>query len=970
MESGHSFNTNRAHTPQKLRRLRTLLAFAFVQFGWFALFAQEYNFSNYTEVNGLPSSEAYKAIQDREGFVWIGTDNGVVRFDGEEFVVFNRSNGLTDNTVFGLYEDKEGKIWFRTYSGAISFYEKGIVYPYKHNSVLQSVIRASIINKLVVQDDKLWFATNGQGPAGSVDSAGNVTLIESETGFDAPAYLYTYALDSNEYLTGFTGTPRFMTNVVINGRQFPVTIDPDFPNSPVAQCINIEGSLYLSVNRDLFRYRGGQLDHVQSFDRPVINISTDRSNNLWVGFFGGGVRKYSDQRFDRFESIPELEQNSVSGTLQDAEGGYWFTTLDRGAFYFPSLEIKVSKYTEAQKISAVARTRQALYTGNYAGEIVRMTPDMNTREVVYKGGAPVSSFFEDRRGNLWWSSTEGYFVMSPSGSIQRRSGLTGIRGFFENARGEVCAFNSSSVYTIGRDNNPGSRIDLQRRPVAILATDTVIYLGSLYGLERYDDNFLPIDMTPFFQGRISTVKAAGPGVMLVGTIGNGLMVIDEGGRRMFNSKNGFNAENVYSIQGVGEEVWLGTEKGVLITSLSGLRTKRPIWKRFRRSSGLLSDKSNFLALADRSVLVFSDQGVSEVPVSATTYLNEKPAAYLKRIFVNNELQGPEVGQLEYTRNNISINIGVISYNNRQLLHRHRLHRTARWNYETGSNISYFDLNPGEYNIEVGASADNVNWYTVNQAIPIRINGPWWRSWIFIFFVGVLTVLISAMIYMLRVNAIKRKQEYLELINSHQQRLIDSEIRTQERERKRIATDLHDGVGTALSSIKLLLSDSVKARDGERDVRVNEINENLTDVIAEIRRIVYDLRPPALERYGLQVGLKNLTERINNHGGISVIYDYYGQREVTSHVSITVYRIVQELINNTLKHAKATEIRIHISQFDDEMNLMYEDNGIGMIGSRFSGLGLYSIESRVRSLSGRMAWESNHKGTFYNFDIPY
>jgi signal transduction histidine kinase len=359
-----------------------------------------------------------------------------------------------------------------------------------------------------------------------------------------------------------------------------------------------------------------------------------------------------------------------------------------------------------------------------------------------------------------------------------------------------------------------------------------------------------------------------------------------------------------------------------------------------------------------------------LPASVTTFVNERPRAYIKSILVNNELQGPVIGELDHTRNNISINIGVVSFNNRQLLHRHRLHRTAGWNYEAGSNLSYFDLNPGEYSIEVGASADNVNWYGVDQVVSLQIRLPWWRSWWFIIFVVILVMISSWMIYMFRVNTIKRKQEYLELINSHQQRLIDSEIRTLERERKRIATDLHDGVGTALSSIKLLLSDSVKAIDGERDKRVNEINENLTDVIVEIKRIVYDLRPPALERYGLQVGLKNLAERINNHGGISVMFDYYGQRELSPQVSITVYRIVQELINNTLRHAKATEIRIHINQFDDEMNLMYEDNGIGMIGSRFNGLGLYSIESRVRSLSGRMSWESNHKGTFYNFDIPY
>jgi two-component system, NarL family, sensor kinase len=142
------------------------------------------------------------------------------------------------------------------------------------------------------------------------------------------------------------------------------------------------------------------------------------------------------------------------------------------------------------------------------------------------------------------------------------------------------------------------------------------------------------------------------------------------------------------------------------------------------------------------------------------------------------------------------------------------------------------------------------------------------------------------------------------------------------------------------------------------------------VIDDVKRIVYDLHPPGLERYGLQAGLKTLVDRLNKTGDINVIFDYYGKREVVQPVSITIFRILQELINNTLKHARASEIRIHINEFEDEINIMYEDNGIGMVGSRFTGLGMHSIESRVRSLDGRMSWESNHKGTFYNFDIPF
>jgi signal transduction histidine kinase/ligand-binding sensor domain-containing protein len=940
-----------------------------ITFGWATALSQTFQFRNFTELSGLPSSETYHAIQDKTGFVWIATDNGVARFDGDEFVIYNRSKGLTDNTVFGMFEDGKGRIWFRTYSGALSYFDKGIITPYPHNNVLQPVLRNTILNKIVVKDEQLWFGTAGQGPAGYVDSIGNVTLLESKIGFDAPAYLYAYAVDSTEHLTGFTGTPKFLATILVEGRQYPVKIDPEFRHNPVAQCLRVGEWLYIAVNRDLFSYRDQHLEHVMTFEYPVINLSKDNSSSLWVGFFGGGVRKYTGRNFSTFTSIDGLAQSSVSSILQDSEGGYWFTTLDRGVFYFPNVSIHTEVYADAQKISAVARTHDALYTGNYAGEVARIEANLASR-VIFSSTAPILALYEDRLGNFWWSSAQGYFKRSPGGTIVSKSSLRSIRGFFTNKKGEVCAYNSSSVYTFDGNGNPSSRLDLMRRPVHILVTDSVIYNGSLYGLERHDTNFLPLDMTPMFEGRISVIQAVAPRVILAGTIGNGLMVIDDNGQRMFNSQSGFNAENVYAITVTGATIWAGTEKGLFMSTLGSLRSSKPMWKRLTKSSGMLSDKCNFIGSVGNNILVFSDQGKSVIPVNVSTYVNEKPTAYIKSILVNNELQGPLIGELDHTRNNISINVGVISFNNRQLLHRNRLHRSAGWNYEAGSNVSYFDLNPGEYNIEVGASADNVNWYAVDHVVSLQIRVPWWRSWTFIALMGILIVISSWMIYLFRVNTIKRKHEYLELINSHQQRLIDSEIRTLERERKRIATDLHDGVGTALSSIKLLLSDSVKARDGERDTRVNEINENLTDVIAEIKRIVYDLRPPALERYGLQIGLKNLAERINNHGGISVKYDYYGQRELTPQLSITVYRIVQELINNTLKHAKATEIRIHVNQFDDEMNLMYEDNGIGMIGSSFNGLGLYSIESRVRSLTGRMSWESNHKGTFYNFDIPY
>src|SRR5678815_4112978 len=105
MESGTSLRDYPSRRLTLFSFFSRLLILAICLGSFIHSFSQDFQFRNFTELNGLPSSETYHAIQDRSGFIWIGTDNGVARFDGGEFVVFNKSTGLTDNTVFGLYED-------------------------------------------------------------------------------------------------------------------------------------------------------------------------------------------------------------------------------------------------------------------------------------------------------------------------------------------------------------------------------------------------------------------------------------------------------------------------------------------------------------------------------------------------------------------------------------------------------------------------------------------------------------------------------------------------------------------------------------------------------------------------------------------------------------------------------------------------------------------------------------------------
>ena len=388
-----------------------------------------------------------------------------------------------------------------------------------------------------------------------------------------------------------------------------------------------------------------------------------------------------------------------------------------------------------------------------------------------------------------------------------------------------------------------------------------------------------------------------------------------------------------------------------------------------KTSGLISDKNDNLLSTDNHIWSFSDVGITIIPHDIRTFQNENPIGYLKSFEVNNVVVKPKIFEFPYTQNNITLDIGVISYNNRKLFYRYRLTKSDAWNQSENRTVSYYALQPGDYYFDMQVSKDNRQWVSSPLKLEFEIVAPWWKARYSIIVYVILFTAIGYWIYLLSTAAWRRKQTYLEVINTHQQKLILAEVEALERDRRRIAKDLHDGVGTALTSVKWIVNDAIQHKPIDRNKTSKKINENFNEIILEIKRIIYDLNPPALERYGLEVGIKNFIERINERSDITAQLDYFGEGEIASNISITVYRIVQELVNNSLKHSKATEIKIHVNQFEDFINVMYEDNGIGMREVQYNGFGIHNIESRVQTLKGHMSLESNEMGTFYNFDIP-
>lgn len=241
--------------------------------------------------------------------------------------------------------------------------------------------------------------------------------------------------------------------------------------------------------------------------------------------------------------------------------------------------------------------------------------------------------------------------------------------------------------------------------------------------------------------------------------------------------------------------------------------------------------------------------------------------------------------------------------------------------------------------------------------------------------GMLTM-IGAMIffaYLYQKKMLRKQEEMREIEQLLKREELNSAyalLEGQENERQRIAQDLHDGIGGSLSTIKIYL-DLLQFRELQQNELVDKLQFLADELIESIRDIAHNLSHSSLTYYGLEKSIAHLCEAVAESSGIAV------QNHVSIHFGLDkavvqdLYKIVQELLNNSLKHARATVILIELTAIENEINLIYEDNGAGFNEkSETRGIGLHNIAVRVQRHSGHLTLNTAPgKGTSFIIEIP-
>jgi len=227
------------------------------------------------------------------------------------------------------------------------------------------------------------------------------------------------------------------------------------------------------------------------------------------------------------------------------------------------------------------------------------------------------------------------------------------------------------------------------------------------------------------------------------------------------------------------------------------------------------------------------------------------------------------------------------------------------------------------------------------------------------------------------KVIKYQVKFQNLEQEQQQILLKASIHLQEEERQRIAADLHDDAGPLLATARLYLNENLVNQDKTTQLQsIFQARQILDDTIQLIRNISHSLMPPTLKNFGLESAINDMSQKISGSGTINASSRFHDYKErLKSEKELIVYRVIQELINNILKHSNSSFIHITQNIHGDNFVLRLHHDGRGLVQADFEklnksniGLGLKNISSRLKVAQGSILFEKDSSQTYYKVTI--
>lgn len=890
--------------------LSLLLSLSFLSFG------QERTFEHikYGTREGLPSSEAYEILQDKRGNIWFSTDAGVSRFNGYEFENFNTDHGLTDNTVFHMYEDFKGRIWFLTYNSQLCYFDKGKIHSFKYNYKLKNIIPDQYIRSISIDsNENLTFVGNRFG-IGSIQKNGTYnyqTTSKKSTGeigfYQNGNDLLVYGLKSTneENRTDLIDFKTGQETINIHPLRYGKKIDL-FQISPGNFFINVDGVLGYK-KEDEFKHRK-LANEFSNLNKGYI----DQKGRVWLAYHDGGIKIYKniDEAYKGDHLIEQLfDGKNVSSIFEDNSGGIWLAVQNSGVYYIPNPNIKIHLFGKDELVNRVLSLyktdREEIFAGTHNGSLFQLWDDRLPEHVFKENTSYLKSFrIEENKNRV--KTLHLYH------QVNIRNGIT-IQ--YENSDFKV----KSEGYTIYENH------DVRVNKVFEDSHGNV-WVGTNGGLFMYQNGKLisMVSKSDLFKERIEDIDQLNDGTLLFGSRSKGLILWKHNAISNISEANGLTG-NIVSDIFVDEDegFWISTTSG-LNRLIKLLENKFSIQK-ITEIHGLPTREVNSVTGLGDIIWVATNKGVATFNKRDIKTNKVAPNLYFDNILIGNKKVALKPHySLPYDHHYIQLNFTGLSYRSQaKSLYRYRMLGVSdEWIMTNTRSVNYPSLVDGEYTFEVQVANEDGLWST-SKKIHFDIALPFWKTWWFVTLIVLLFISILILAFKLRETVVNKKEEQLRLLEEEKLMTVKSELKA-----LRSQMNPHFTFNT-LSAIRNAINTRDKSVASNYVVSFGKL----------IRMVLESSKNPTIE-VGTEIEMLTLyldleALRFSDKFSYSVTRD----QEIFDDSFYIPVMVVQPFVENAILHGlvpkEANNLELNISftlNNETEMLCTIEDNGIGRAAS--------------------------------------